>query len=156
MNESVTYKVDFKAQWLKLFTTLSKLIIGFVLFLFIMKSMNKGLVLNDFVEFLFISVIAGFIAGIASILITFLISLTKVSLTDSKIKGVNYWGLKKSIEISNIKEIKYLSFTSKNDVLMIVSQNEDSILLSINTKNINELLSIINKNSKYLDIKTND
>ena len=156
MNESVTYKVNFKAQWLKLFTTLSKLIIGSVLFLFIMKSMNKGLVLNDFVEFLFISIIAGFIAGIASILITFLISLTKVSLTNSKIKGVNYWGLKKSIEISNIKEIKYLSFTSKNDVLMIVSQNEDSILLSINTKNINELLSIINKNSKYLDIKTND
>ena len=39
---------------------------------------------------------------------------------------------------------------------MIVSQNDDYILLSINTKNINELLSIINKNNKYLDIKTND
>tara|TARA_B100002052_G_C15499346_1_gene426438 strand:- start:11 stop:481 length:471 start_codon:yes stop_codon:yes gene_type:complete len=156
MNESVTYKINFKAQWLKLFTTLSKLILGFVLFIFIIKSMNKGLALNDFIEFLFISIIAGFIAGVASIIITFFISLTKVTLIKSKIKGVNYWGFKKSIEISNIKEIKYLSFTSKNDVLMIVSQNDDSILLSINTKNINELLSIINKNNKYLDIKTND
>ena len=51
------------------------------LFLFIIKSMNKGLALNDFIEFLFISIIAGFIAGIASIIITFFISLTKVTLS---------------------------------------------------------------------------
>jgi len=145
MSDAKKYGIDWKSQWLKLSVFWSKIFLPINLCLTLLKVNQVGFSADVILEFFKVLFIGIGIIFVFMLLITFIITLTSVTVKKDEIIGLNYWGFKKKISFKDIKEVNIISLVSKNDVVVIRANNNDQILLSSKTKDLDELLGIIKK-----------
>jgi hypothetical protein len=94
-----------------------------------------------------------FFSGIFAFLLSQFIRIATVTLTDDKITGSNYWGIKKTIPLTDIT--KLTRFVGRNGINAIVvnSNNYGKIYISDHTERLNELLNFL---APYLAHKENN
>ena len=143
MNNTKKYGIDWKSQWIKLSVFWSKFFLPISLVLALLRINQVGFSVDVIFEFLKVSFIGIGIIFVFMLLITFIITLTSVTIKKDEISGLNYWGFRKKIPFKDIKEVNVISLVSKNDVVVIKANNNDEILLSSKTKDLDELLEII-------------
>tara|TARA_B000000475_G_C15611728_1_gene289305 strand:- start:13 stop:450 length:438 start_codon:yes stop_codon:yes gene_type:complete len=143
MNNTKKYGVDWKSQWIKLSVFWSKFFLPINLVLALLRINQVGFSVDVIFDFLKVSFIGISIIFVFMLLITFIITLTSVTIKKDEISGLNYWGFRKKIPFKDIKEVNVISLVSKNDVVVIKANNNDEILLSSKTKDLDELLEII-------------
>ena len=145
MSDAKKYGIDWKSQWLKLSVFWSKIFLPINLGLTLLKINQVGFNADVIFEFFKVLFIGIGIIFVFMLLITFIITLTSVTVKKDEIIGLNYWGFKKKISFKDIKEVNIISLVSKKDVVVIRANNNDQILLSSKTKDLDELLGIIKK-----------
>ena len=140
------YPINWKLVWFKISKVVLKILLGFILLLFALKSFSTGFSFNNFFELsvIYLKVSCGMI--VLSLLIATFMRLLAVSISDSELSGLNYWGFRKIIPFTDIKEIKFSSLVSKNDIVIVSSHNNGEVFISSSTTNLDELLEILNKN----------
>ena len=140
------YPINWKNEWLKLSKLVLKLFLFFVIGLFLIKSYKTGLIIDNVFEFvvIYLKVSSGLI--LCCLIIASIIRLTAVSISQSEIRGLNYWGIRKTIPFKDIKEINSITLVTNKDVIIVRSHNNGEILISKSTNNLDELLNILNKN----------
>ena len=138
----VKYPINWKHQYIIFSKFILKAVLLFIFLLFSMKTYNSGFSKDNILEFVIISFVMS--VGLISIsfFITFIMKFTAVSLSDSEITGLNYWGVRKYIPFSDIKEIASYSY-NKVDAIMVISHSHGYILIPKSTINLDELLKIL-------------
>ena len=142
MSDAKKYGIDWKSQWLKLSVFWSKIFLPINLGLTLLKINQVGFNADVIFEFFKVLFIGIGIIFVFMLLITFIITLTSVTVKKDEIIGLNYWGFKKKISFKDIKEVNIISLVSKNDVVVIRANNNDQILLSSKIRDNKKIILI--------------